>query len=103
MTYSGSIFPLIDELPLIRTTRLPSGAREINTPGTFASRDFSIASFPARSRSSAVTVVPARGSFLGRGAGSVPSGRAALLEAHPERSPTSKAQERATRGVNDAI
>src|ERR1700730_10879593 len=103
ITYRGWVLAARDVWPRIWIAMPPSAVRVINAPGTFAARVFSIASLPARSRSSPVTVVPAiGGEGEGVGLSNGPRG-AALLEAHPERSPTNKAQDRATRGVNDAI
>src|SRR3954471_4830806 len=110
-TYSGSMLPLIEELPRMRMARLPSGVRVTITPGTLASRVFSIGSLPARSSSSPVTVVPgaeaggASGAAIGVGASavlSVSEGRTGMLVAQAGISPRNKAL-KTTRGVDDAI
>src|ERR1700694_4276322 len=85
--YNGSLLPLIDEPPRMRSEMEPSAACEITNPGTLAARVFSIGSMGVRSRSSEVTItlpVGPRDTGLFR----VGSTNAPFPEAHPERSPT---------------
>ena len=104
ITYSGSMLPLIDELPLIRMATPPSGVRVTITPGTREASVFSIASSvaPARSMSSPVTVVPGWGTAGDPEGAGFSTGGVAFPEAQPEARPNTRAQERA-RGDSVAI
>src|SRR5688500_18988517 len=97
ITYSGSLLPVIDELPRMRIAMLPSAVCEMYNPGTLAASARSMDSLGVRSRSSAVT----RFGFRGRLA--VGSGSALFPEAHPEMSPAKRPQTTAARSENDML
>jgi hypothetical protein len=100
--YNGSVFAPIELALRIRTARLPSAVMPTQAPGTLLASALTIASSPAWSRSSLVTVVE-----LGGGAAAVWSVMSVrgggFPDAHPMQSADEVTQSAAKRGINDAI
>src|SRR5256714_15109691 len=93
ITYRGSLLPINDDPPRMRSEIVPSEAWKITNPGTFAASIRSIGSTGVRSNSSELTTA-------------LPLGLRPLLgltnelfpEAHPETKPIMRPQETTKRG-----